>query len=264
MRGFPRGRVLLLLSVTCAALISSGTASAACLARPLVLLNPGPSRTLVKLPAFLRHTLICGGVRGQRGLKGESGTNGTNGAPGATGAAGTNGTNGTNGSPGARGPDGAPGTNGLVGVAGPTGPIGPAATRTYAYIYDLAGQSVAIDAAIVFDTNGLTTSDITHTAGTSSITVATAGIYKLTFSVSSNNPNQMALYMGPTQVGGGTYGSSDVNQQTNGQMIVAISAGDVLTLRNHTSNGTIVLNNHTGGGIGTSAVDASVLIERLG
>jgi collagen type I alpha len=236
-------------------------------------MNPGPSRTVVKLPAFLRHTLICGGDRGLRGAKGENGSAGATGAigapgaTGATGAAGTNGTNGangTNGSPGLRGADGAPGADGLVGVVGPTGPVGPAATRTYAYIYDLAGQSVVVDAPVVFDTNGATTSDITHTAGTSSIAIATGGIYKLSFSVSSINANQMAVFVGATQVGGGTYGSSDVNQQTNGQMIIAISAGDVLTLRNHTSNGTIVLNNHTGGGIGTSAVDASVLIERLG
>ena len=116
----------------------------------------------------------------------------------------------------------------------------------------------------MFDTNGLTTSDIAHTAGSSAITIATGGTYKLAFSVSSINANQMAVFIGGTQVGGGTYGSSDVNQQTNGQMIIAISAGDVLTLRNHTSYGTIVLNDHTGGAVGTTAVDASVLIERLG
>jgi hypothetical protein len=258
MRGIYRGRVLILLSVASTALVSSGTASAACLARPLVLLHPGASRSAVKLPAFLRHTLICGMDRGPRGAKGPIGTRGANGATGATGAAGTNGTNGL---PGVQGADGAPGADGHIGAVGP---IGPAATRTYAYIYDLAGQSVAVDSAVVFDTNGLTTSDITHTAGTSAITITTAGTYKLAFSVSSINANQMAVFIGGTQVGGGTYGSSDANQQTNGQMIIAILAGDVLTLRNHTSNGTIVLNNHPGGAVGTTAVDASVLIERLG
>ncbi|MDX6574012.1 MAG: hypothetical protein QOC86_3168, partial [Gaiellales bacterium] len=52
-------RVLLLLSVAMGALISSGTASAACLARPLVLMHAA-ARTPVKLPAFLRATMICG------------------------------------------------------------------------------------------------------------------------------------------------------------------------------------------------------------
>jgi hypothetical protein len=200
-------------------------------------------------------------IEGRGARRARSGREASLGAPGATGAAGTNGTNGL---PGARGADGAPGADGHIGAVGPIGPIGPAATRTYAYIYDLAGQSVAVDSAVVFDTNGLPTSDIAHTAGTSAITITTAGTYKLAFSVSSINANQMAVFIGGTQVGGGTYGSSDANQQTSGQMMIAISAGDVLTLRNHTSNGTIVLNNHPGGGVGTTAVDASVLIERLG
>src|SRR3954451_19548574 len=128
MSSFPR-RALLLLVVLCAALVGSGTASAAGIARPLVLLHAstGAGRTTVKLPAFLRATLICGEARGPRGWRGFRGTRGAAGPiglvgpVGETGATGAPGANGATGAQGQKGASGANGTNGAQGLRGAAG-----------------------------------------------------------------------------------------------------------------------------------------------
>jgi hypothetical protein len=282
MRGFHRGRILILLSVTFSALVSSGTASAACLARPLVLLHPGASRSAVKLPAFLRHTLICGMDRGPRGAKGPSGArggagargvagvrglrgrtgaigpagaNGANGVPGASGSAGTNGTNGTNGSPGARGTDGSPGADGHV------GPMGPAASNTYGYIYDTSGATVAPNTNILFNADGPTTAGITHTPGSSQIVLMAAGTYKVSFSVSADVINEISVFVNGAGLPGGTFASGGSSRVNIGHTILVAAAGDVLTIRNLHPGAGIVLDNIEDGSVLT---DASVLIERLG
>jgi Collagen triple helix repeat (20 copies) len=273
-------RVLLLMSVTCGALVSSEAASASCLARPLVLLHAS-SRTTVKLPAFLRATMICGGVRGVRGVRGlrgapgkagllgkagRVGASGLVGPTGPTGAAGRNGVDGTNGSNGANGANGAtgqPGANGAPGQTGQTGQngqTGPPATIDYAYVSDAGGQSVAVGADIAFTLDGPTTTGITHAPGTSSIVFASAGTFRVASSVSGTTHNQFGLAINGAIVNGTTYGSDDASQQTTGQALIVVLAGDVLTIRNRSAT-SIVLDNAAGGAL--SNVDASLLIERL-
>jgi hypothetical protein len=106
------------------------------------------------------------------------------------------------------------------------------------------------------------TSGITHTPGEAGIALVNAGIYKVTFSVSGTEPNQMALYLnGTTVVGGTVYGSGAGTQQNAGQAIFAVAAGDVLTVRNHTSAAAVGLASVVGG---TQAnANASVTIEKL-
>nr|WP_246869629.1 hypothetical protein [Priestia megaterium] len=48
--------------------------------------------------------------------------------------------------------------------------------------------------------------------------------------------NQYALFLNGAPVVGTVYGSGAGTQQDNGQAIIAIAAGDVLSLRNHTSD----------------------------
>jgi hypothetical protein len=317
-----RLRVLLLLSVTGGALISSGTASAACLARPLVLLHAA-GRTPVKLPAFLRATMICGEDRGPRGWKGDGGktgvglpgTAGTDGAPGAigqTGAAGSNGANGaagsngsngapgTQGSPGTTGSQGAPGAQGTPGTAGTTGSqgapgaqgtpgtpgttglqgapgaqgtpgtpgtpgadgaTGPAATPDYAYLYDIAGQSVAASGDVLFRTDGPTTAEFVHVTGSSAITFVTAGTFRVAISIMGTLRNQVGVTINGVAVAGAVYGSDDNSQQNTGVAIISVAAGQVMTIRNQSTTTAITLDN-TAGGTAIN-VDASILIERL-
>ncbi len=132
----------------------------------------------------------------------------------------------------------------------------------YAYIYSDLTETVPIEGDVAFDVNGVLTSDFTHVPGTSQITVLTAGTYKVTYSVSGTEPNQMALCVNGVAVPGSIYGSGAGTQQNTGQAIFAMSAGDVLTLRNHSSAAAVALFPVVGGT--QPAVDASVLIEELG
>lgn len=120
---------------------------------------------------------------------------------------------------------------------------------------------MAIEAPVVFDTNG-PLSGFTHTAGSSSITVVSAGTYLVDFSVSGTEPNQFTLFDNGSAVSGTTYGSGTGTQQNNGQVIVNLATGDDLTLVNHSSAAAVTLASDIGG---TRANDnASLVLQQLG
>jgi hypothetical protein len=196
------------------------------------------------------------GVTGADGLQGEVGTTGATGTTGAEGATGSSG------STGAEGATGATGAEGPTGTAGATGPAGTTGLSQYAYIYNLSSETVATEADIVFDSNGLMTPGINHAPGTTGIEVVEAGTYELTFSVSGSEPNQMAIFQNETLVAGTIYASGAGTQQNTGQAIFLASAGDVLTIRNHTSSSAVTLATPIGGT--EESTNASVVIKKLG
>jgi BclA C-terminal domain len=166
---------------------------------------------------------------------------------------------------GSIGPQGTAGTNGAQGSTGATGATGPAGSggvSEYAYIYNIAAQTVAIDAPVLFDSNGTMTTGFTHATGNAGITVVTAGTYKFTYSLAGTEPNQMALFVDGTVVPGSIYGSGAGTQPSSGFVIAAVPAGAVLTLRNYSSAAAVGLASVIGG---TQAnTNASVAIEKLG
>jgi hypothetical protein len=83
----------------------------------------------------------------------------------------------------------------------------------------------------------------------------------VTFSVSSVEPNQFALFVNGALVMGTVYGSGAGTQQSYGQAIITLAADDVLTLRNHTSSAAVTLQTLAGGT--QTNVNASILIEKL-
>jgi BclA C-terminal domain len=131
----------------------------------------------------------------------------------------------------------------------------------YAYIYNLSPETVAIDAPLTFDSNGSITPGITHAPGSDSIGLSVVGVYKVTFSVSGTEPNQMALFVNGAVVPGTVYGSGAGTQQNTGQAIVPISANDVLTVRSHSSSAAVGLQTLAGGT--QTNTNASVTIEKL-
>ena len=128
-----------------------------------------------------------------------------------------------------------------------------------AYVYAVIPQTVAVEAPILFDANG-PLSGVTHVPGSASITVTNAGTYGITFSVSGTEPNQFALFVNGAPNAPSVYGSGAGTQQNTGQTLVVLSAGDVLTIVNHTSTAAVTL----AGAIGGTAtnVSASVMIVR--
>ncbi len=204
------------------------------------------------------------GAPGSSGPTGSAGATGPQGATGSQGTTGSQGAAGTTGAAGATGPagtDGASGPAGATGAAGATGPAGPVAGAEYAYIYNLGAEVVPLESDITFDSNGVMSPGITHAAGATQVTFVNAGTYEVTFSVSGSEPNQMALFLNGSLVQGTVYGSGAGTQQNIGQVIVTIGAGDVLTVRNHTSSAAVTLATPIGGT--RASTNASVAIEKL-
>jgi hypothetical protein len=120
---------------------------------------------------------------------------------------------------------------------------------------------VPLEAAVTFDSSGVMTPGITHAPGAAGITVANAGAYKVTFSVSASEPNQMSLFVNGVVVPGTTYGSGAGTQQNTGQAILTLAAGSVLTVVNHSSAAAVGLAALVGGTQAT--VNASLTLEKL-
>jgi hypothetical protein len=97
--------------------------------------------------------------------------------------------------------------------------------------------------------------------GTAGINLVNAGTYKITFSVSGVEPSQMALFDNGAPVPGTVYGSGAGTQQNIGQAIITVAAGDVLTIRNHSSAAAVTLQTLAGGT--QTNVNASITIEKL-
>jgi hypothetical protein len=91
--------------------------------------------------------------------------------------------------------------------------------------------------------------------------VGTSGTYLVKFSVTGTQAGQFTLMDNGDAVAGTTYGAANAPEQDNGEAIVILSAGDVLTLRNHTSSTNVVLETDAGGSLPT--VNASVVIQEL-
>jgi hypothetical protein len=209
---------------------------------------------LIQIPASTGAT----GATGPSGPAGSPG--GATGATGPSGPAGSPG--GATGATGPSGPAGSPGgATGATGPSGPAGATGPRGLSEYAYIYNLAGEVVALEADITFSNNGVIVGAITHTPGTSQIVIGTPGDYAVWFNETGGEPNQFTLFQNGAPVAGSTYGSGAGTQPNPGKVIITAAADDVLTVRNHTSAAAVTLQTLAGGTV-TNA-NASVLIEKL-
>lgn len=204
------------------------------------------------------------GATGGSGAAGATGPTGPAGTAANTGATGPTGPTGSAGGAGPTGPGGTPGATGPTGPTGPgtgaTGPTGAAGATgasggisEYAYIYNTAAGTVAIEAPVIFSSNGIMTAGFTHAPGTSTIQVTNAGDYKIEFSVSGVEPGQFALFVNgapqplSTGTAGTIYGSGAGTQQNNGQTILRLAAGDTITLVNHSSAAAVTLQTLAGG-----------------
>lgn len=181
------------------------------------------------------------GLRGPRGLTGLTGPEGIQGIPGIQGATGP------------IGPTGATGPQGIQGIPGD-----PAFTPVYAYIYNNIAEVVPLATPVTFSNTGVSTAGIIHVAGTAPITITAPGVYDITYSVSGTEPNQFNIFINgaPNAFIGSRYGSGAGTQQNNGQLIVRLFAGDVVTLVNDASFAAVTLAALIGGTLPT--VNASI------
>jgi hypothetical protein len=103
---------------------------------------------------------------------------------------------------------------------------------------------------------------ILHNPGTAPILIINAGTYKVSFGVSGDEPNQFALFVNGFAVPGSISGSGAGTQQNTMETIVTLAAGDVLTVRNHSSAAAVSLQPLAGGTQVNS--NAWILIEQVG
>jgi hypothetical protein len=178
----------------------------------------------------------------------------TGGSQGPAGPAGPTGHTGVTGARGASGP------TGPEGATGPQGSTGPAGQPDFAYIYNAGAETVAVEADVTFSSNG-PLAGFTHITGASAIGVEATGTYLVKFSVTGTQAGQFTLMDNGVAVAGTTYGTGAGLQQDGGEAIVALTAGDALTLRNHTSSTTVTLETLAGGS--QVNVNASVVIQEL-
>jgi hypothetical protein len=149
-------------------------------------------------------------------------------------------------------------------MTGPTGATGPAGTNglaEFSYIYNLSAEVVPLEGAVTFDTNGVLTAGITHIPGLAGVTFVNPGFYAVWFTASGVEPNQMGLFLNGVAVPGTVHGSGAGTQPSSGQAILMIDAGDVLTMRNHSSAAAVTLQTLAGGT--QPNTNASILIVKL-
>ncbi len=151
---------------------------------------------------------------------------------------------------------------GPAGETGAQGPVGPSRVPEYGYFYNTGAEVVPIEAAVTFDNNGAHSAGVTHAPGTATFVLVTAGVYTVSTLVSGVEPSQMALFVNGAALPDAVYGSGAGTQTNSGQTIVTANAGDVLTLRNHSSASAVTLQTLAGGT--QTNVNASVLIEKIG
>ncbi len=186
---------------------------------------------------------------------------GPQGPQGLPGPAGAQGPAGVAGPAGAQGVAGPAGPQGVAGPAGPQGPAGTNGLAEYAYIYNVGEQTVEIEDDVNFSNNGIIVGSITHALGAETITLGNAGNYSIWFYVAGIMPNQYTLFQNGAPVAGSIYAAGAGNEPNIGLIIITAAAGDVLTVRNHTSNADTNLQTTAGG---TQAnVNASILIQKI-
>jgi hypothetical protein len=120
---------------------------------------------------------------------------------------------------------------------------------------------VALEADILFSTNGIIVGTITHAPGTSTIQFSSAGNYAVWFYAAGVEPNQFTVFQNGAPVAGAVYGSGAGTQPNPGMVIITAAAADVITIRNHTSAAAVTLQTLAGGTQINS--NASVLIQKL-
>ena len=134
-------------------------------------------------------------------------------------------------------------------------------TGPYAYIYNTGNQSIPTEGSIPFSSNGALLG-ISHNAGAGPITIETAGTYAVWFIVTGQLDNQLALFQNGLLVPGSIYGTDVATSSNSGIVMINANAGDILTLRNHTSTGPIILDNSAGGT--QTNVSASITLLKVG
>lgn len=209
------------------------------------------------------------GATGLTGFTGFTGNSGAQGNTGLTGNTGPNGFTGFTGTAGSRGAVGATGntgaTNTLTGFSGNSGPLLGAAA-SYGYFYTtgtasgVSGTILANSPAVFQGALPTVTPGVTLNGGGTSITVANAGLYKISYIVQGMAPSVFGIRVNGTVDQTSIFAQASANAQDYGEAIISIPAGATVELVNLGTSNLSVLNSMGGDQIGTAY---SLMIRRL-
>jgi hypothetical protein len=204
------------------------------------------------------------GPQGPAGPQGDPGPQGPAGDDGATGSDGPQGPQGPTGPEGPQGPQGGPGVQGDTGPRGQVGPQGPAGdvsflgAGTASSVQRASGSDATVAGGADIPFSGPTSNgaNISHDSFTTRFTVDTAGRYRITATVNVTAGTGSALAVA---VNGTVRVATNVSILSTGQTVsdtlLALSAGDVLTVRNNSS---VPFTTDLSPGVG-----ASLVIQRI-
>ena len=82
------------------------------------------------------------------------------------------------------------------------------------------------------------------------------------FIINGEVANQFALFQNGVVVPGSIYGTVGTSESNAGMTMISAAAGDILRVRNHTSIGSVILDNTVGGS--QTNISASIMIIRIG
>lgn len=147
-------------------------------------------------------------------------------------------------------------------------PTGSGGLSEFGYFF----QTVAAVAGTIAANNGKalwSTANSNNTAGftmvpaTGDITVLTAGIYEVDWSLSAAEPGAMVPYVNGVKedLAGGTYGSGAGTQQNTGKCLLILAANDIVSLR--TDNCAAALTLQLAGTTNTNQVVASIMLKKV-
>ncbi len=200
------------------------------------------------------------------------------GTPGAQGPQGPQGIAGPTGTQGLTGPQGAQGIQGTPGATGPQGPCcGTTGTTSAVNVYSLIDQAIPSAGIVLFEQANVTSGnyDISTTPTNGEITVLTAGIYRLSWTVEGQlTPPfpapvpawSFTLYANGVPIPGSTFSSftlfpDEATSTAAGTVIVSLTAGTVLTLQSSASLPVSIISTIPGSLLPETS--ASIVIEKL-
>jgi hypothetical protein len=128
---------------------------------------------------------------------------------------------------------------GPTGATGATGPTGPQGLAAYGYVYELAtvaDATVAGGADVLFSNNGPLT-NISHTAGTTTITVTNSAVYQINYiiSITAGVGSEIAIAVNGTVDASTPVSALIAIGEISGSAMLTLAAGDVITLRNNSA-----------------------------
>lgn len=151
----------------------------------------------------------------------------------------------------------------------PVPPSPPGSLNQFAYFWqqvdEVTGTIAANDGkALFFNSSTNNTSGLTTVAGSGDIVVGAGagGVYEINYNVTGAEPNAFAIHINGIKAAGSVYGSGAGTQQNDGFALLALVAGDVVSLRSDNAPAAITL--QLAGTTDTEQVVTSIMFKRLG